>query len=417
MRPPPPLRTHLTRYPSSTHHLHPFSTSPSSHADHTHVITGGGAIGLSIAHHLTRTHPPPHTKTLLLERHPTLGLETSRRNSCVIHAGLYYGPSSLKTKLCLRGRELLYNFCAENDVAHRRTGKWIVAQTEGEWQALERLRAHAERIGVETRVVGTKEARREEPDLRAEVGVLESPTTGIVDSAGLMRVLRGRFEDQGGEVRVNTPVKRFERDDATGEYIIHTTSSADSSPQRITTETLINAAGLFAIPLSNTLLPSTHHHHPYYAKGSYYTYTRPFPTSQPRRLIYPAPSPHISGGLGTHLTLSLGGAIRFGPDVEWTTSPTDYSVNTSRLEEAIAAVQTYLPGLDPAGFEPAYAGIRPKLSEQGGATWGSEGFRDFYFKEETEVGMPGFVNLLGVESPGLTSCLAVGEWVEGLLYR
>lgn len=377
----------------------------------SHQVIGGGVVGLSIAHQLSRRTPSP--TTLLLERHPSIGTETSSRNSEVIHAGIYYGASSLKTSLCIRGKNLLYELCPRYDVGFRNTGKWIVAQTEEQGRALEGIeRFCREEIGVPMRWVGRDEVEREGEGVNAPMGCLESPTTGIVDSHGLMLCLMGLFEEAGGTVALNSPVRNItplgDRGSAGWELEVHDASTGETST--ITTETLINAAGLGAIDIHNMIVPESQHKQLYYAKGNYFSYSASHPKVS--RLIYPAPEPG-AGGLGTHLTLDLGGRLRFGPDVEWVDSPDDLAVNVSRFDQAVAEIKRYLPEVDVDSLEPDYAGIRPKLAAKG-AVGSGKGFQDFIIRREE--GFEGWVNLLGIESPGLTSSLAIGEMVEEILY-
>ncbi|PGH16815.1 hypothetical protein AJ79_01459 [Helicocarpus griseus UAMH5409] len=382
----------------------PFSTSAATNADFTHAVIGGGVIGLSIARALALTHPS--TSTLLLERHAQTGTETSSRNSEVIHAGLYYPANSLKTTLCIRGKHLLYTLCEEQNIPHRNTGKWILAQNETQLEALEKMHSHAEGLGVPTRFLGKEEMRRREPEVCARAGVLESTSTGIVDSHALMAVLRGQFEESGcGDVALCTEVRGVEgiRGGAGG-YEIHT-RSVDGEEATITAETLVNAAGHSAPMISNMLLPPDRHVRAHYAKGTYFSYGASRP--KPGTLLYPAPQPGL-GGLGTHLTLDMAGQVRFGPDVEWVDSAEDLKPSPGRLGSAVEAIREYLPGVQVEVIGVDYCGVRPKLGGKG------EGFRDFVVQRED--GFEGFVNCLGIESPGLTSALAVGERVEGLLY-
>ncbi|KAF1838875.1 FAD dependent oxidoreductase [Decorospora gaudefroyi] len=371
-----------------------FSTSSARCTDFTHAVIGGGVIGLAIARQLQARDG---ASTILLEKHSSVGTETSSRNSEVIHAGLYYGTDSLKTKLCLRGKEMLYRLCEEHAIPHRRTGKWIVAQDEQQMEALRSV--------------------HDFPDVRAEAGVLESPSTGIVDSHALMQYLQFDYEDRGGLCAFRSAVTHVSPLDFGHAGWEITTSHPDpnnnnntQTTSTITADTIINSAGLHAVTLQNQILPPSRQKTPFYAKGSYYTYTAPHP--RPKTLIYPAPVPGHAG-LGTHLTLDMSGHMRFGPDVQWTQSPTDYEPNTSMLARAMDDIVTYLPGVRREALAPDYVGIRPKLGRFS-ATSG-EGFQDFYIVKEEGFG--GFVNLLAMESPGLTSCLAVAEEVEGLLYR
>lgn len=384
-------------------------------------------IGLATAQRLAAARPD--TSTLLVERHGQVGTETSSRNSEVIHAGLYYGRDSLKTQLCVRGRGLLYEFCGAHAVPHARTGKWIVAQDAAQREALERLHAFCrDDIGVPTRWVGADEQAREEPAVRALAGVLESPETGIVDSHGLMLALHGLFEDAGGVTALNSPVTRVEplgggsgRAPGAAGWRVTVRDPATGEESAVEAETLVNCAGLGAADVSNMIIRSAgagldateqeaRASRLYYAKGNYFSYGASRPSV--RRLIYPMTMPGM-GGLGTHLTLDMAGRIRFGPDVEWVDDPADLVVNAARLPLALDAILQYLPDVDVDALAPDYAGIRPKLGRAGAVGHG-KGFLDFHIQREH--GFEGWVNLLGMESPGLTSCLAIAELVEELLY-
>jgi L-2-hydroxyglutarate oxidase LhgO len=402
-------------YPLTLTTTRPFSLTTPRRADFTHLIIGGGVVGLAVAQSLA-SHPssPP---TLLLERHPAPGTETSSRNSEVIHAGLYYGAGTLKTQLCIRGRELLYAFCAAHAVPHRRTGKWIVAQTDAQRAALEDIRAFCARpdVDVPVRWVGREEAARREPAVRAEKGVLESLTTGIVDSHALMVCLLGLFEEAGGTVALGSAVEGVrplggDGGDGGGGWEVTVRDVATGEVSTVTAETIVNSAGLGAVDVHNMIVPPERRREMFYAKGNYFSYG----ASSPKvgTLIYPAPEPG-HGGLGTHLTLDLGGRIKFGPDVEWVDSPDDLAVNESRLGQTVQEVKKYLPGLDETQLQPDYAGMRPKLGKQGAVAHG-KGFVDFVIQKEE--GYRGWINLLNIESPGLTSCLAIAERVRKLLY-
>jgi len=336
----------------------------------------------------------------------------------VIHAGIYYGQDSLKTKLCVRGRQMLYQLCEQQGIPYKNCGKWIVAQDEQQLDALHKINEDCKEIGVPVHFISKEEGKRREPDVCAGAGILESPTTGIVDSHSYMQYLHGDFEDRGGITALHSHVTKIIplRNGADG-WEIWTRSFPPPSDAKaaeescITAETIINSTGLFAIPVSNMILPPERHRTPYYAKGSYFSYSSAHP--KPKILIYPAPRPG-HGGLGTHLTLDMGGRVRFGPDVEWIEDPNDYRVNDSRLPEALNEIVTYLPGIDRDAINIDYAGIRPKLGKPGMVT-SKKGFQDFYVVRED--GFEGFVNLLGIESPGLTSSLAIAEKVERLLYK
>ncbi|CCG83846.1 protein of unknown function [Taphrina deformans PYCC 5710] len=371
--------------------------------DFSHVVVGGGAIGLAVAARLAAPTGPAVSRTvLLLERNRTLGSETSSRNSEVIHAGLYYPPDSLKTHLCLKGKAMLYGLLERRGIGYRRCGKWIVAQDGGQEEYLGTLKAKADALGVPTEFVSSARASRVEPHIRVDACALESTTTGIMDSHGLMAYLRAQFENDGGDVSPATRVEAIEK--ISGGYRI-TTRTEGGEEFQVTTESVINSAGLSAVNVANMVLPEGEKVKGYYAKGQYYAYSgRPAPS----RLIYPCPEKDLAG-LGTHLTFDLAGQLRFGPDVEWTDDPTDYSTSSERIEDVFHAVKQFYPSLDRSKLTVDYCGIRPKMTPAGASA------SDFMIREESSRGLPGFVNLLGMESPGLTSCLAIADHVEELL--
>lgn len=399
-------------------HKRLFSTTPTRHADFTHAVIGGGAVGLAIARRLQKVDG---AQVVLIEKHGLVGSETSSRNSEVIHAGIYYGKDTLKTDLCVQGKQMLYQLCQKYDIPHWNCGKWVVAQDGEQMQALEGVKKHAESLGVPMRFLSKTEAHEREPEVRAEAGALESPTTGILDSHAYMQFLQGDFEEAGGVTALASPVSKIaapSEGNGESEWKIWTSpegsSAADEEDNSITASTLINSAGLFACDINNMILPPERHMKPYYAKGTYYSYSKSSPKTS--TLIYPAPvAGH--GGLGTHLTLDMGGRIRFGPDVEWIDSPEDYSptADPEKFKAAIAEIKTYLPGVDESSIAVDYCGIRPKLGRSGAQNTGKGGFIDFYIKKEE--GVDGFINLLGIESPGLTSSLAIAEHVHDLLYK
>ena len=388
------------------------------HADFTHAVIGGGAVGLAIARRLQKVDG---AQVVLIEKHGMVGSETSSRNSEVIHAGIYYGKDTLKTNLCLQGKNMLYDLCKKYEIPHMNCGKWVVAQNSEQMDALQGVYEHAKSIGVPMRFISKGEAEEREPAVRTEAGALESPTTGIVDSHTFMQSLQGDFEEAGGVTALASPVSRIVapvEGASETEWKIWTASEggpeASGEDNAITASTLINSAGLFACNINNMILPPERHRTPYYAKGTYYSYSKSSPKTS--TLIYPAPVPG-HGGLGTHLTLDMGGRVRFGPDVEWIDDPNDYTPNADpeRFKAAIEDIKQYLPGLDEASVAVDYCGIRPKLGRSGAQNTGKGGFIDFYIKKEEAV--DGFVNLLGIESPGLTSSLAIAEYVHELLYK
>lgn len=332
----------------------------------------------------------------------------------MIHAGLYYGPSSLKTRLCLSGKRLLYDLCVRERIPYRVSKKWIMAQNSQQCEELLRVHEHAKSIGVPTHFIPLSEAKLREPDVRIRTAVLESPTTGIVDSHALMSYLEADIQARGADISFHTSVTSIEPL-ALGSagYKITTVSESSSESYSLTAETLINSAGLSAVPLSNRILPPSRQIKPLYAKGSYYSYSAPSP--RPKTLLYPAPTTD-GAGLGIHLTMDLTGSIRFGPDVEWVDDPNDLSIKGSGLPAALDEIETYLPNAQKEKIMFGYCGIRPKLGK--GSIWATGkgvGFSDFIIRKED--GFEGFINLLGIESPGLTSSLAIAEMVHDLLYR
>lgn len=289
----------------------------------------------------------------------------------------------------------------------------------------------SQEIGVPTHFVSLDEGRKLEPYVQAKTGILESPTTGIIDSHSYMQYLLGSFTDLGGDVALNSLVTAIEPLQAStpgsGGYAITTKDRTSGEELTFETEVLINSAGLAACDISNMILPESRHMTPFFAKGNYFSYSGSKPSTS--RLIYPAPEPGLAG-LGTHLTLDISGRIKFGPDVEWVDDASDMSVNDSRMGQAVEQILKYLPSIDVEKLSPDYAGIRPKLG-RGGSVAGTErvtdgksgpkgesskgNFMDFVIRKEE--GWEGFVNLLGIESPGLTSSLAIGDMVDGLLYK
>ncbi|KAK9473332.1 putative FAD-dependent oxidoreductase [Dipodascopsis tothii] len=365
--------------------------------DFSHLVVGAGVVGLAVGARLARR---AGTAVLVAERHAAVGTETSSRNSEVIHAGLYYPPGSLKADLCIRGKHLLYDTCGRNGLAHRRCGKWILAQDEAEHAYLEEMHSRARQLGVPTAFVPLDAAAAAEPAVRARAAVLESPTTGIVSAHELMAFLHGDLEAHGGDLALQTAIESIERVGSEYEVVFGGPAGAGATAR---VGSVINCAGLSAPAVANLLLPPDRHVQAFYAKGSYFSYS----ASQPKtsRLVYPCPAGHA--GLGTHLTLDLAGRLRFGPNVEWTSSADDVAASGSQLDDVFAEVSRYLPGVDRAALAPDYAGVRPKLAGPG------SGFQDFVIRAEPDL--PGVVNLLGIESPGLTSSLAIAEHVERLV--
>jgi len=355
------------------------------------IVVGAGVVGLAVARALAQRGQ----ETIVLEQTQGIGNGTSSRNSEVIHAGIYYPTGSLKAKLCVRGRQLLYDYCDSHGVPHRRCGKFIVATSAEQVATLEKLQATGRDNGVpELVMIGAAEAMRREPQLHC-TAALESPSTGIVDSHALMLALQGDCEAAGGVLAFGAPVLGG----ACGADGV-TLEVGGEVPMQIQAGLLVNCAGLQANALAAHLAGLSAAQVPplRYAKGSYYSLAGRSPFS---RLIYPVPEP---GGLGVHLTIDLGGQARFGPDVEWV-DQLDYRVDPSRSASFYASIRRYWPGLAEGALHPGYAGIRPKLSGPG------ETAADFRIQGPAEHGVPGLVNLYGIESPGLTASLAIAEAV------
>ncbi len=355
------------------------------------IVVGAGVIGLAVARALALAGH----EVLVLDRAWTIGFETSSRNSEVIHSGIYYPKDSLKATSCVEGRRRLYAYCRDHGIAHARLGKIIVASDEAEIPALEKIAAAAHANGVDdVERLDAAEARRLEPELHC-VAALFSPSTGIIDSHGLMLAYLGEAEAAGAMIVLRTPVLAG-KVRADGFEL----SIGGDEPDTIRCRYLVNAAGLHAPALAGVIqdIPAETIPPAYFCRGVYFTLSG---RTRFRHLVYPVPPP---GGLGVHITLDLAGQARFGPDVEWISS-VDYTVKPGRGEAFYAAVRRYWPGLRDGALQPGYAGIRPKIS---GPT---EPAADFVVQGPASHGVPGLVNLYGIESPGLTASLALADEV------
>ena len=356
------------------------------------VVIGAGVIGLAVARELAVSG----SEVIVLEAAPTIGTETSSRNSEVIHAGIYYSTGSLKAELCVAGKHRLYSYCEKRGIPYRRCGKLIVACEESDADRLEAIARQAEANGVDDLVWKTRrEVAELEPAIHCNQAFF-SPSTGIIDSHALMLALQGDAEDAGAVVVFKSPVLGAEcRSNAI------TLRVGGEEPSKIQCRQVINSAGLDAPDLARRFVGLFEEHIPaaYLARGNYFALAQKAPF---RHLIYPLPEP---GGLGIHVTLDLAGQVRFGPDVEWI-SEKDYRVNEQRAADFYPAIRRYWPTLPDGALLPGYSGIRPKIAGPG------EAAADFAIQGSETHGIPGLVNLFGIESPGLTACLSIAERVR-----
>lgn len=363
------------------------------------LVIGAGIVGLAVAEALARRG----RSVVVVERHAGIAREISSRNSQVIHAGLYYPAGSWKARLCVAGREALYARCAREGIPHRRLGKLVVAAEQGEIATLERLRALGTENGAPgLALLGADAVRRRAPDLRA-VAALESPATGIVDVHALALAFAAGAERHGATLALAREVIAIEAA-ASGYRVV--AQSASGARESIRAAVVVNAAGLASDQIAALagidvdarglrLRP---------CKGDYFALAPSAPLHF-EQLVYPVPG---AAGLGVHVTLDLGGRVRFGPDATYV-ERLDYAVDAAKAPAFAAAARRYLPALRDAWLTPDQAGIRPKLQGPG------EPFRDFVIEEESAAGLPGFVNLIGIESPGLTAAPAIAERVLSLL--
>ena len=354
------------------------------------VVIGAGVVGLAVGRALAQSG----REVIVLEGADAIGTGTSSRNSEVIHAGIYYPAGSLKARLCVKGKEQLYAFCAEKGVDVRRCGKLIVATSAEQVAQLEHIQKKAAANGVhDLQLLSREQARALEPELECHAALL-SPSTGIVDSHGLMLALQGDMENAGGALALLSPVASAQVE--SDGLLIRTADGTELLAQEV-----VNAAGLFAPSVASKMqgLDACHVPQAFYAKGNYFTLSGRAPFSH---LIYPVPE---AAGLGVHLTLDLGGQAKFGPDVQWVDSPDQLEVDPQRCEGFYAEVNKYWPGLKAGSLAPGYAGMRPKISGPGDAA------ADFVIQGAGTHGVAGLVNLFGIESPGLTSCMAIADEV------
>jgi L-2-hydroxyglutarate oxidase LhgO len=359
------------------------------------LVVGAGVVGLAIA----RAAALAGHEVIVAEAASAVGTGVSSRNSEVIHAGLYYPTGSKRAYHCPRGRRMLYDFCASHGVPHRKCGKLVVATNESEVKRIEGVLAQAKTNGVEgVELIDGASAMRLEPELFCLVA-MRSPETGIIDSHAYMHALRGDLEDRSGVIAFNTPIERLVP--LAGGWEVH---FGGAEPGSIHVDAVVNAAGLGAQRVGRATegYPQERVPRLVLAKGNYFSFAgRPVFS----RLVYPVPIP---GGLGVHVTLDLAGRMRFGPDVQWIAEE-NYDVDATRAAAFYARIRDYFPRLPDGSLVPDYAGIRPKLTAEG------EPAADFMIDAPKDHGLPGLVQLFGIESPGLTSALSLGEEVVGYL--
>jgi L-2-hydroxyglutarate oxidase LhgO len=364
------------------------------------LVIGAGVVGLAVARALASAG----REVIVAERHPSIGMETSSRNSEVIHAGIYYPTGSLKARLCVAGRQALYEYCAERGIDHRRCGKLIVATSDAQRARLAAIHAQALANGCrDVLALDRAQAQALEPGLHC-VAALSSPQTGVVDSHGYMLALQADAEQAGAVFAFDSVVTAGQ---CAPDGIVFQVEAGDGGQTSLQASTVVNCGGLWAPAMAARIGGLNQDDIPraYFAKGNYYSLAGKAPFS---RLIYPVPEP---GGLGVHLTLDLGGQARFGPDVEWLTgiedgSEIDYRVDPTRAERFYREIRAYWPALPDASLQPAYAGVRPKISPADAPA------ADFRFASH---GNPHYLGLYGIESPGLTASLAIAAHVASLL--
>lgn len=360
------------------------------------VVIGAGVIGLAVARALALSGH----ETLILESESHFGTQTSSRNSEVIHAGIYYPPGSLKARLCLEGRIKLYEYAKSHNIDHRACGKLLVATTEAELPKLEAIAENARLSGVHDLIrLSADEAHALEPEVTC-VGAYLSPSTGIIDVHGFMLALLGDFENAGWTLVCGTPVVRWAVE---ADGIIIETGGPD--PMTLKARRVINTAGHGAPRLLKLLSAYTPPCPQYFAKGNYFSLTGKAPF---KRLIYPMPE---AAGLGVHATIDLNGRVRFGPDVEWVADDQDLKVDPARAEAFATAIRRYWPSLPDGALMADYAGIRPKIHAP------DQPMPDFRIEGPDSHGINGLINLLGIESPGMTSALALADYVARMNFK
>jgi L-2-hydroxyglutarate oxidase LhgO len=365
------------------------------------TIIGAGVVGLAIAEKISRDH----NNLFVIEKHSTFGQETSSRNSEVIHAGIYYPMGSLKAKLCIEGKKLLYDYCEKFDVPFKRCGKLIVATSEEEMQVIEGVRQTAIRNGVDDLIVlDRKEIAEMEPAIFA-LKALYSPSTGIIDSHTLMKQYETNTLNNGGQIVYGSEVTAIQHINSGYKITLH---DSDGKMYSFTSKIVINSAGLESDIIAGRVGITDESLKIIFCKGEYFRINPP-KNRLLKRLIYPVPHPNLEH-IGVHVTIDLAGGVKLGPDVNYLESNVyDYKLTPSKQEAFFLSAKKFLPFLEFDDIAPEMAGIRPKLQKPG------EPLRDYYIREESDRGYPGFINLIGMESPALTSSLAIARYVYNLV--
>ena len=360
------------------------------------VVIGAGAVGLAIAENLSKSG----REVLVLESEDNFGKITSSRNSGVIHAGIYYSENSLKSKFCVEGNQLLYNYCKKNHVPYENTKKLIVASSNDQIAIIDNIKIQAEKNGVtKIRKISQKEVQKIEPHIFCQEALLV-PSSGIIDAIAYMRSLVGKIEECGGMLAFNSKV--IKSSFSNNNFIVQVSGKEDTIIQ---CNQLINSAGLFASQVASRIegldkkyIPET-----FFAKGNYFSINKDLGI---RHLVYPIPNEY---SLGIHLTPELDYSVKFGPDFEWVDDPKNYKVDIDKEKIFISEIKKYLPDLDPNSLNPSYAGIRPIIEKKDKLK------RDFIIQTDTIHSIPNLINLYGIDSPGLTSSLAIAKYVKEIL--
>jgi len=365
------------------------------------TIVGAGVIGLAVGFELAKTHPD----IAILERNPSFGQETSSRNSEVIHAGIYYPQNSLKARTCVEGKNLLYEFCQRFNIAHKKIGKLVVAVNQREINDLEGLLRNGEKNGVSDLILlNKKDLKKIEPGINA-LAAIHSPSTGILDTHNFMKTLSSKFISSGGQIAYNTELTAVKH--GAGKFNLMVNDRREGN-FKFSTQILINSAGLHSDKVAQLTGINKEDYKIKFSKGDYFRVSAA-KSGAVKQLIYPAPKSKAAG-LGIHATPDLAGGLRLGPDDQYVKT-LDYNVDASKRQAFFESVRTFLPFITAQDLAPDMAGIRPKLQGPG------EPFRDFLIKDESAAGIPGLINLIGIESPGLTASLAIAMEVKNLVAK